>query len=262
MSLAHGSSSWCFTISKALHPLPPEWDPEVMVWLIFQEEKSQDGYEHYQGAVVWKKRVSLKKCQSLLNRGTPHLEPMRSLDATVKYCSKADTQVVPPSEFGVRPTAHSTGTGHASDRILALIQGKATMSSIIVAEPKASLQSLGNIMMARSILSTHRETPSLIWVDSSELLPSSLIHAYTYAPDTHWRAYLGEEVVIFRCYPTRLDDLLSNRRFTTVVNNRTICVDAWLFIFCGCPIRSMPQCLASLLVPEESVESETSMETS
>lgn len=225
------SASWCFTISYDLFNTGPEWDPALMLYLVYQEEISETGYHHWQGAVKWKQRCGMHRCISLLKRGQCHVEAMRGpWSSNLNYCTKASTQVGTPFTFGVLPADQRES---ASSRTMALISEGAPVTTIIQQEPAISLRSLPNIMMARSLLQRPEGPPEIYWVWSRDRITPEWQDAFIYAEDSRWGGYLQEPRIIFYTLPSRFEDILDGRTYTTTFGHRVMRVAPTHVLFVG-----------------------------
>lgn len=82
----------------------PLFVPEEMLYLVFQKEKCpSSGREHYQTFVVFKARKRLTTVKRIMGNSV-HAEVARSDASTcIDYCTKTESRVEPPKEFGERP---------------------------------------------------------------------------------------------------------------------------------------------------------------
>ena len=110
------SRNWLFTIfenEEETHwPSDPEanfyfqlFKPEEMTFMLFQMEKCPStGKLHLQGYLQMKKKSRMNRVKSFLPRGT-HLENMRgTVQEAIAYCSKEETRIAGPWNYGTRPT--------------------------------------------------------------------------------------------------------------------------------------------------------------
>lgn len=98
---------WLLTIPVADWS-PPIVLPDDMQWIRGQaEEGGQTGYRHWQVLVAWKKKASIRKCQSVFgSRG--HYELARS-QAAADYVWKEDTRIEGTQfEHGHRPICRNS----------------------------------------------------------------------------------------------------------------------------------------------------------
>lgn len=93
------SKRWCFTVNNPML-WRPEWNAERMDYLVWQLERGAEGTMHVQGYMRLKARGRMATAKGLLCQEA-HLEPAKGTEAQNKqYCSKADTRVEGPFEFG------------------------------------------------------------------------------------------------------------------------------------------------------------------
>lgn len=80
----------------------PTWNPDRMLYLIYQVEIAPDtGNYHIQGYVEFKRSVRLGSAKKVLGDNTTHLEPRQgSRDQARAYCMKEETRAHGPYEFG------------------------------------------------------------------------------------------------------------------------------------------------------------------
>lgn len=92
----------------------PLFDKAKMHYQIHQKERCPETQKlHWQGFVKFKTQTSFRRAQVLLGDPTCHIEPARNNSASIAYCSKNDTRVEGPFEFGDR--SQVMGQGHRSD---------------------------------------------------------------------------------------------------------------------------------------------------
>lgn len=94
------SRHWMFT---SYQDVAPVWNPVEMTYLVYQQEKCPtSGRVHWQSYVIFGKRKRLSGVKALL--GNVHCEIARSSPQTcLAYCSKVDTRLADPLEFGQIP---------------------------------------------------------------------------------------------------------------------------------------------------------------
>nr|QXP07580.1 MAG: replication associated protein [Arizlama virus] len=81
------------------------WDVlhEISKEFIFQLEKGEGGYLHFQGTFTLKTKHRMNEVKNLLGDSTVHLEGTKNWFASKKYCSKPEGRVVGPYSNLVRP---------------------------------------------------------------------------------------------------------------------------------------------------------------
>lgn len=100
---------WCFVENNPTDIVPFDFNDKSMGWLIYQKEKgAKGGVVHWQGAVYFKTArslVSLKK----LNRRAKWIPAKGSAEDNKVYCTKPETRIEGPWEFGVMPSQGASG---------------------------------------------------------------------------------------------------------------------------------------------------------
>lgn len=70
-------------------------------YLIYQLEMGEEGTPHFQGFVYFKHQIAITSVIRLLPGC--HIEIARDIPKAIEYCSKEDTRLEGPYEFGLRP---------------------------------------------------------------------------------------------------------------------------------------------------------------
>ena len=110
------SKFWCFTLNNPETDRLPLW-PD-MVYRVYQKESGQNGTPHFQGFVIFKKRMYRSGVIKLPGADRCHLEKMRGSPKQARdYCMKSDSRIDGPWEEGlpwseVEPTV---GMGKRTD---------------------------------------------------------------------------------------------------------------------------------------------------
>jgi len=82
----------CFTWNNP-GEAAPLWNPERMHYLVYQKEIGENGTEHWQGYVEFKKREAFNTIKTLIGTNTVHLEARRGTAKEASdYCQKDDTR--------------------------------------------------------------------------------------------------------------------------------------------------------------------------
>lgn len=91
---------WCFTWFN--QNAYPTWNPDKMLYLVYQVEVAPDtGNLHVQGYVEFKRSVRLGSAKKILGDNTTHFEPRQgSRDQARAYCMKEESRLHGPYEFG------------------------------------------------------------------------------------------------------------------------------------------------------------------
>lgn len=98
------SKYWFFTLNHPRSRDEAEFPELVRIsqWLVYQLERGDNGTEHYQGYCVFPTNKRLAGVRKLLSRA--HWEPRKGTHEEAKnYCSKEDTRVDGPWEYGEEP---------------------------------------------------------------------------------------------------------------------------------------------------------------
>lgn len=101
---------WVFTLNnpESVPPLFIEWwtsvPPQPVAYCVVQLEEGEQGTRHLQGLVCFTKALYLSNVKKLPGLERAHWEPMRGTLAQAKeYCTKDETRVSGPWEFGEAP---------------------------------------------------------------------------------------------------------------------------------------------------------------
>ena len=97
------SRNWCFTLKAET------WTPEKIQerlnydYVVFQLEKAESGFEHYQGYISHSSVIRFTTLKNLFP--DIHLEVRKAPthQQAIDYCTKEDTRISGPYEFGERP---------------------------------------------------------------------------------------------------------------------------------------------------------------
>jgi hypothetical protein len=129
----------------------PVFVEDEMEYLVFQKEKCPtSGREHFQTYVRFKARKRMQTVKNVMGNNA-HVERARSDASTcIDYCTKLDTRVSPPKEFGEKP--------QRKRKVMEMIQ---TMSvqEILREEPKM-WRSVRQLKEAKLVLSSPRTGPT------------------------------------------------------------------------------------------------------
>lgn len=115
------SDSWCFTQFCNWNEKSQEYVPRIlydektMVYLIYQlEECPETRRTHWQGYIQFKNRVRMPRVKKLMDLDNMHLEVARGNDEANRfYCSKSETRIDGPWEYGVKQ--ERSGQGKRND---------------------------------------------------------------------------------------------------------------------------------------------------
>lgn len=95
-------SEWSAMVAAFFSFFSPEFFLEGSTWLFYSEEVGDSGTYHFQGCAWFKTEKSMKQVRSLMDNEA-HVEPLRSVKKALEYCSKDESHVGGPYEYGVRP---------------------------------------------------------------------------------------------------------------------------------------------------------------
>ncbi len=91
--------NYCFTSYRDQHP-----NHDQCRYIIYQRERCPTtGREHWQGTIVFQHAIKWNSVGRRLGDPNAHIEPCQDLAASIRYCSKSDTRVDGPFEFGDKP---------------------------------------------------------------------------------------------------------------------------------------------------------------
>lgn len=94
---------WAFTINNFVSvDAPNSWDKEKVVFCYWQHERGAEGTPHLQGVVVLARSSRISALKKL--HATAHWTLCNgTLDQNIEYCSKSDTKVAGPWNYGEKP---------------------------------------------------------------------------------------------------------------------------------------------------------------
>lgn len=116
---------WCFTINN-----PTNWVylGGDMKYLIYQQEKGENGTMHLQGYVKFNKSMSLKGAKEAIGQNC-HVEPAKGTDAQcIAYCSKEESRIDGPWSWG--EPGEDQGKRNDLNEVRLLLDNGASMRSI------------------------------------------------------------------------------------------------------------------------------------
>lgn len=89
---------------------PPAFDSGKIRYMVYQQERCEETQRlHWQGYIELAKRMRLKALKALLG-DTVHFEPRRGTQAeAIRYCTKVESRVSEPQEFGEKRKQGSRG---------------------------------------------------------------------------------------------------------------------------------------------------------
>lgn len=127
------SKFWCFTINNPDIDRLPLWDD--LAYRVYQLEKGENGTVHFQGFIIFKKRMYRVSVSKLKGLERAHLERMKGNAVQARqYCMKEDTRQDGPWEDGcpwsdLEPTL---GAGKRTDllKLKELIDSGASLKEV------------------------------------------------------------------------------------------------------------------------------------
>lgn len=127
-------------------------------YLIYQVEKGKEGTEHIQAFIYYKNpRVWPKK-----KYPTAHIEKAKSFQASIKYCSKEDTRVRGPYEFGEKP--EQGRRTDLEDLAKKIIDG-ASIEQVARESPEQFIRYSRGLTALKTVIQANRTTkPTVIWL--------------------------------------------------------------------------------------------------
>ncbi len=98
------SRSWCFTWNNYTpenlsHLSQPNYFPQEIKKMIFQEELGKENTKHLQGFIQFKNQIDFRQIKKYLPKC--HLGKCNSVTASIKYCSKEDTRSGTRYTYGI-----------------------------------------------------------------------------------------------------------------------------------------------------------------
>lgn len=192
--------NYLFTINNPTdNDNPEKWEYK---YLIYQIEKGENETTHYQGYIIFKKKMSIAGLKKINSRA--HWELRKGThEQAVAYCSKKETRIDGPFIFGTGPTP-----GKRND-LLALkesLDKKASMKEIAQEHFVPFLKYHKGIAVYRNLITEPRRFKTevtVLWgitgVGKSRICAETFPNAYWVFPQQvgkWWDGYEGEEVVI------------------------------------------------------------------
>lgn len=201
-----GSRAWCFTANNPEALL--DCDVQGVRYCIYQLEIGESGTEHFQGYLELHKPQRIGWVQEhILGLETAHLERrMGTPEEAIRYCSKEDSRIEGPWEYGKRPR----GQGSRSDlmQVKELLDNNNPMSVIADLHFGSFIRYNRGFAEYLSLKGCRRQwqTECILLIGptgggKTTWLSNMCPGAYWKQPSTHWwDGYQGEEVVILDEY--------------------------------------------------------------
>lgn len=140
---------WCFTLNDAEDNLEHTdvieiWGPHCS-YLVFQEEKGEEGTKHYQGYAEFTKAHRLSAIKKMAKHFQPHWEKRKGKPAEARaYCMKEDTRVAGPWEHGEWKGGNQGSRTDLVELAEAIKAGK-SVREIFEEYPASTIRYVGNI---------------------------------------------------------------------------------------------------------------------
>lgn len=179
---------------------------ETVNYAIYQRERGSNGTEHLQGYICLGKPTTFTKWKTICGRRA-HIEAARgTAEENKAYCSKEDTRIAPPVEFGVLPSP-----GRRSDLagiIAAARDVTIKMADVLETDAESYLRYHRGIHAIRSLSFGRRDWKTEIFWFWGPTGTGKSREAYARAPNAYWKAggtkwwdgYDGHEDVIIDDY--------------------------------------------------------------
>ena len=207
------------------------WDELVRkfepTFMTGQLERGESGTPHWQFFVFLRGKKTLGAMKKLLPLA--HLEPAKSLAASIKYCRKTDTRVDGPFTHGDEPTG---GSGSDQAENWELWYKAAAEGRFHEIPPKIQIQYMSNLekISRKFLVRKDQDDVRGIWIYGDSGVGKSHLARQTIGskgyypklPNKWWDAYQAEDVVI-------LEDVYSET-FKYLPNHLKIWTDKWSFI--------------------------------
>lgn len=101
--------AYVFTINNPTEEETPSLEKWGAQYLVFQKERGESGTDHFQGYVYFKGKQRMSYLKKLNSRA--HWEVRRGThDEAYAYCTKEDTRIDGPFEFGIAPNQQGKRT--------------------------------------------------------------------------------------------------------------------------------------------------------
>ena len=215
-----GSKHWCFTLhadteqTKEWASLEPGseaplqlYDPGVMDYMLYQVEAcSTTGKIHLQGYFILKKQSRMNKAKTYIG-ATAHIEKSRGTPEQNKaYCSKSDTRISGPWEWGQCDTHHK---GHRTDldTVSEKIKSGSSLVDIARDETSTMIRYSRGIQVVHHLLDTppmwRNVTVTVLWGPTGCGKTRSAYESCTpppyfvVMPAQWWDGYTGQDTIIF-----------------------------------------------------------------
>lgn len=175
---------------------------ETMKYLFFQLERGNEkGKLHWQGLVVMKQACRYTKVAKIIGKDC-HVENMEgTIEQSVTYCSKSDTKIDGPWEYGEKPK----GRGHRSDldSLCEDLKGGMSIKEVACNYPASFIRNYRGIDKFKSLIDKKRDFMTelyIIWGASGSGKTRSVVEKekdlYIHTGGSWWDGYSGQEAVL------------------------------------------------------------------
>jgi len=189
---------WCFTVNNPDAPL--DEDDIAAEYLIYQLEMGEEtGLPHFQGFMYFVNARSFESVVAKLPHGA-HVEPAKSIEKSIVYCSKEKGRLEGPYEYGQRPAQ-----GSRSDLTEAIdsVSSGMLMSDVARQYPSTYVRYHRGLQAYRTVTSEPRSeaTTAVSIVGPTGIGKTSQVFneypdAYWKTQDEWWDGYDGQDVVV------------------------------------------------------------------
>lgn len=240
-SLNSRSRDWILTINNPSDQDKETFDklgslksPQVLHW-IYQLEKGEEGTVHIQGCIRFKNAIILSTIKKIFPRA--HLESAHSYPACIKYCSKEESRIEEPKEWGVRP---EMGRRKDLEALAEMIDSGASIKDVAQSDPSKFIRYHRGLQAYKEVTKEHREgKPTVIYIygetgcgkTSSIYKKHGKENVYMKSGSKWWDGYDGQEVILIDdfdgCWPFRdLLRLLDNYPYTGEIKGGTVKINS------------------------------------
>lgn len=154
MSRTQRVRNWCFTWNNpSLAPdellqCLPTW-PHLR-YIVWQEERGENGTRHYQGYSEWLKAMTVAGLSKLMPGS--HWEPRRGTQKQAKdYCTKFDTRVAGPWEYG-EPASITQGNRSDLVEVAETLRTTKSLAETAMAHPATFIKYSNGLNRYKSLL--------------------------------------------------------------------------------------------------------------
>ena len=204
------SKRWCFTVNNP-DEWRPVWNPITMDYLVWQLERGEAGTVHVQGYIVLKKRTRLNAAKEIIGSQSVHMEPSKgSEEQNKQYCTKEDTRVEGPFEFGMfDPCRGKQGTRSDLTAVAKALKAGAPIRTVALENPEVFIKYPGGVerlaQLAQPPVPLERDIHITVLFGPTGTGKSHRIHHQLPADDVYsvlagknpWDMYQGQPIIYF-----------------------------------------------------------------